>query len=306
MSFRLLAFAALAFALSPPSSTAQFETAEIEDMKIDLWPEYDRPSTLVMYRFRLTAGADLSAPVAIPVPAGVEEPHAVAWRDDKGSLFVADFTRRVEGDRAMVVARLGSREGQLEFYADIAFDGTKRSIRFDWPGGAEVGALSFQVQRPRGASGFQVSPAPSRQWEGEDRLTYALVTLGPQEASARPSIEVRYEKATAGLSAQAAQAAPAASAASGSAGPQRPPSPSESGTEPEESPPSWLLAAGGAVAGALVFALLQALGRTREPGAKPKDTGEREKPIFCPQCGTKGRRTDSFCMNCGARLKGLG
>ena len=63
MFLRLLGLAVLAFPFSLASATAQFESAALEEMKIDLWPEYDRPSTLVMYRFRLKAGFDLSAPV---------------------------------------------------------------------------------------------------------------------------------------------------------------------------------------------------------------------------------------------------
>jgi hypothetical protein len=291
-SRRILAFALLSLASASVSVRGQNETTALEEMKIDLWPEYDRPATLVMYRFRLKAGSDLSAPVAVPVPENVEDPHAVAWRDDKGSLFVADFTRRVEGDRAMVLTRLGSREGQLEFYSDIEFNDRERSFRFDWPGGVEVGALSVQIQRPRGASEFRVSPEPTRQWEGEDGLTYALVELGPQSSSAKPSIEVRYQKATERLTAPPVASAP-------------PPSVSESRTESPGTSP-WLIGAGGVVLGALGFALLRALTSARSPAPRPEPLDQPSagspKPIFCHECGTKGRRTDAFCMNCGTRL----
>jgi hypothetical protein len=289
---RVVAFALLVVVFAAARVEGQSEAKALEDMKIDLWPEYDRPATLVMYRFRMKADADLSAPIAVPVPANVEDPHAVAWRDDKGSLFVADFTRRVEGDRAMVLTRLGSREGQLEFYADILFSGRDRSFRFEWPGGIDLSDLSFQIQRPAGASEFRVSPAPKRQWEGEDGLTYALVELGPQSPSATPSIEVRYVKDTAALS------APPAS-------PSSPPA-LESRTEPTPAPSTWIVAAGGVAAGVLAFALVQALRRSRSLAVKadaPRGpSGDSRKSIFCHECGTKGRRTDSFCMNCGTRL----
>jgi hypothetical protein len=282
----------LVVAFAPARARGQNETTALEEMKIDLWPEYDRASTLVMYRFRLMAGADLSVPVVVPVPANVGEPHAVAWRDDKGSLFVAKFTRRAEAERSMVLARLGSREGQLEFYSDIEFNDRERSFRFDWPGGVEVGALSFQIQRPAGASEFRVSPAPKRQWEGEDGLTYALVELGPQEASARPAVDVRYAKDTPSLSAPLASSPP--------------PSVPETKIESTGAPPSWLIGAGGVALGFLGFALLRALTRARSPAPKREasveSSGESQKPIFCHECGTKGRRTDTFCMNCGTRL----
>jgi hypothetical protein len=287
-SRRVLLGAVLSLGLAPAFARGQAETPSLEDLKIDLWPEYDRPSTLVMYRFRLKPGASLSVPVAIPVPANVGEPHAVAWRDDKGSLFVADFTRRVEGDRAMVLARMGSREGQLEFYSEIDFADRKRSFRFVWPGGVDVGALSFQIQRPKGATEFRVSPAPSRRWGGEDGFMYDLVELGPQEASARPSIDLEYEKESAALSGPAAASpAPTASAAL---------------ADSASSVPLWLIAAGGVLLGFLGAAILYA--RKGAPGTAPKKEtpAEGSKPIFCQECGTQGRRSDTFCMNCGTRL----
>jgi hypothetical protein len=296
---RVLRLAVLFIALAPAPVRGQAETTELEELKIDLWPEYDRPSTLVMYRFRLKPGASLSLPVAVPIPSNVGEPHAVAWRDDKGSLFVANFTRRAEGERAMVIARLGSREGQLEFYADIDFADRQRSFRFVWPGGVEVGSLSFQIQRPKGATEFRVLPAPNRQWEGEDGLGYALVELGPTEASARPTIDVAYEKDSAALS--AAERPPPPPDA-----PRPAPAVPETGTESTSPMPWWFIAAGGVVLGFLGAAALHALRGARKPAPKretpSEPPGASQKPIFCHECGTKGRRTDSFCMNCGTRL----
>ncbi|HEY7698230.1 MAG TPA: zinc ribbon domain-containing protein, partial [Vicinamibacteria bacterium] len=285
--------------LAAAPASGQAETTSLEDLKIDLWPEYDRPSTLVMYRFRLKPGASPSDPVAVPIPSNVGDPHAVAWRDGKGSLFVAQFTRRVEKDRTMVLARLGSREGQLEFYANIDVADRKRSFRFVWPGGVEVGSLSFQVQRPKGAAGFRVLPAPNREWEGEDGLGYALVELGPQTPSSTPSVEIGYEKESAALT--AAERPPPPPEA-----PRSAPAVSETREEPASPVPWWLLAAGGAllvlVGAAVLFTRRDASApapRREKPSEPPADGAN---PIFCHECGTKCRRTDTFCMNCGTRL----
>jgi hypothetical protein len=292
-------FAVLVVSVAPAPARGQVETTDLEELKIDLWPEYDRPSTLVMYRFRLKPGASLSIPVAVPVPANVGEPHAVAWRDDKGALFVASFTRRAEKERAMVIAHLGSREGQLEFYANIDFADRQRSFRFAWPGGVEVGSLSFQIQRPKGATKFRVLPAPKRQWEGEDGLGYALVELGPQDASARPAIDIAYEKDSPALS--AAERTPPPSDA-----PRPAPAAPETGTESTSPMPWWVIAAGGVILGFLGAAVLYGLRGAKEPAPKretpSEPPGDGQKSIFCHECGTKGRRTDSFCMNCGAHL----
>jgi hypothetical protein len=285
--------------LAATPAIGQVETTEVEDLRIDLWPEYDRPSTLVMYRFRLKSGANPSIPVAVPVPSNVGDPHAVAWRDEKGSLFVADFTRRVEGDRTVVLARLGSREGQLEFYADLDIADRKRSFRFVWPGGVTVGSLSFQIQRPRGAAEFRVQPAPNRQWEGEDGLGYALVELGPQKPSSKPSIEIGYEKESAALTAAERKPPPPEA-------PRSAPAVSETREEPASPVPWWVLAGGGALLVFLGAAVLFIRRDAGAPATKRKTPSERasdgQNPIFCHECGTKCRRTDTFCMNCGTRL----
>jgi hypothetical protein len=285
----LLGLAAVTSVLFPAPVGGQSETRKLEVLEIDLWPEYDRPSTLVMYRFRLTPGARLSDPVVIPLPSGVGEPHAVAWKDDKGALLVAQFTRRKEKDRDVVLARLGSREGQLEFYTEIEIIDRRRTFEFVWPGGVDVGALSFQIQRPSGASGFRVSPDPSREWEGEDGLTYALVDLGPQAASATPRISVQYEKADRVLSAPAPAPAPVPAPAADSA-------PAAPKAEPI---PGWAIGAGGAILGFLGAFLLYSRGRAKPP---PPKSSEPKNATYCPECGTKSRPTDVFCMECGARL----
>jgi hypothetical protein len=268
-----------------------------EEMTIDLWPEYDRPATLVMYRFRVSAEAGALPEIAIPLPADVEEVHAVAWKDEKGALFDADFRRRVEGGRAFLVTRLGSREessargeGQLEFYRPIQMDGRKRSFRFEWPGGAEIQALSFQIQRPAKASGFRVSPTPTREWEGENGLRYALVDLGRRSPADRPSIEIEYERETDALTAPASTSAPAPAKAE----PERP---------PDEPFPGWLAIAIGVGGAALLFFLLHTAMRNRHPPTSvEKPRRKRAKPIFCHECGAEGERTDSFCRKCGTRL----
>jgi ribosomal protein L40E len=182
------------------------------------------------------------------------------------------------------------REGQLEFYRPIQIDGRRRSFRFEWPGGAEIQALSFQIQRPAKASGFRVSPTPTREWDGENGLRYALVELGSRSPSDRPSIEIEYEKETDALTAPASTSAPSRARVE----PQRP---------PDEPFPAWLAVVIGLGGGALLFFLIHAAMRNRgapTPVAKPRKKGA--KPLFCHECGAEGERTDSFCRKCGTRL----
>lgn len=291
---------ALVLALAVPGANAQPAAAGLEELQIDLWPEYDRPDVLVLYKFRVGEARSLDAPVPLPIPASVEAPHAVAWRDAKGALFVAEFTRTVEGDRAIVSMRLGSREGQLEFYDRLEQDGSRRSYRFQWPGGVPVDSLSVRVQRPAGATALSVVPAPARQWQGEDGLTYVLVELGSQDATSMPVVEISYEKDSPALSAANVVTPPATSTsvAAVSAAP--------AASFPI---PKWGIALAGLLV-ALAGGWLLWSSRPRRPGAPPR---EREHPaetaktkpgsaVFCHNCGTKSRPDHSYCMSCGTKL----
>jgi ribosomal protein L40E len=115
------------------------------------------------------------------------------------------------------------------------------------------------------------------------------VDLGPQPASANPTISVQYEKADRALSAPepAPTPVPAPAAASAPAAPKA------------ESIPGWAIGAGGAILGFLGAFLLYSRGGAKPSAAK---SSEPKKATYCPECGTKGRRTDAFCMECGARL----
>lgn len=312
-------FRLLLLTLLPVSALAQGGAPVLESLEVDVWPEYDRPAALVMYQFRVSPTTSLDTPVPIPIPASVGEPHAVAWRDVQGKLLLADYVRRVEGDRAIIMARLGSYEGQLEFYSDIEFDEKARRFSFRWPGGVSVGSLTLDIQEPSGASGLAVVPEPARRSVGGDGLNYAHLDLGSLDEAATPTIEVRYEKDSDRLT----QRNPTSSAPNASGG-------SETAGGTGEGAAATATATGSsnavlfAVAGILFGAGAAWLGwsylSTRqaqpEPVSAPSrassakgsaspsrtDSGDGDAAPFCHECGAKTRPEAAFCMECGTKL----
>jgi hypothetical protein len=294
----LLAVAALI--LWPSSARAQQTDAGIAELEVALWPEFDQPAVLVIYHFRLKPGSTLPARVAVPIPATVGEPHAVAWRNEDGSLLVAEFTRLVEDERAMVLMKMGGLEGQLEFYANLAIAGRNRSYRFSWPGGIQLDTLSYQVQRPLGTSRFDVFPAPDRQTLGSDGLTYLRADLGPQDAEARPTIDLSYERDTARLTANTRPS-------------DQPESRSGGNAQGGKLLP-WLLGGfGGLLLGLAVSLYLWSSARRAEVSSPGRSRTRKERsekttdkdgaPLYCHSCGTKALAGDGFCRNCGTRLR---
>lgn len=216
---------------------------KLERLEVALWPEYDRPAMLVMYRARLAAGTALPAIVTLPIPTAAE-PHAVAKHAADGSLLVAPHSREVQGDWARIAITTDSLEVQLEYYADLTVEGRRRRFRWAWPGGMEVAALAYEVQQPAGATGFTLTPAEASSGVHPDGLTYHHGDLGGVRPGQKLALDVAYEKGDRELSA-APQVSPSPAAA-----PAPAPRPAASGGEDTI---GWVV---GGIAGALVLGAL--------------------------------------------------
>lgn len=73
----LSALAIAAMALLPWSAFAQGNLT-LSSVEVDLWPEYDQPAVLVIYRVVLPASVVLPADLTLRIPAAAGEP--ARWR----------------------------------------------------------------------------------------------------------------------------------------------------------------------------------------------------------------------------------
>jgi len=202
----MLTLLALAAPLAAQGTTAVTQlpatpAARLDRLEVSLWPEYDRLAMLVLYRATLAPQAKLPATVTLPIPAIAGMPHAVATRGADGQLLNAQFTREVAGEWARVVILTNSPAVQLEYYAELATDGSKRRFAFSWPGGPEIGALTFEVQQPPTATSLTLTPAAASQSVHDDGLTYHRADLGGVKSGATARLELTYEKPSASLTA---------------------------------------------------------------------------------------------------------
>ena len=286
-----IALCLLFLAAAVSTGAAQEPPPPLEHLEVALWPEFDRPAMLVIYRFELTSAASLPTTVELPIPAGVGQPFAVAWQDAEGGLFDTQFEVGSNGIVSILIPQ--GVGGQLEYYADLNTQGSQRSFQFEWPGTVELAGFSYEVQQPLGADELSVSPAPDQQASGPFGLDYARADLGPQSIGSELAIAVSYRKATAGLS-QPPAAGPLA--------------PSQAETPGSADLLPYLLSGGGlllVVAGVVYYLR----GRPRSVPRRRVRPSTQAQPelevssVYCHQCGTKSKVNDSFCRNCGARLR---
>ncbi len=287
----------LILALLVPFAVQAQAPVVLDRLQVSLWPEYDRPGVLVIYRAVLPADQTLPVGLAFRIPAAAGEPSAVAYRQDDLNLISLPYQRQVVGDLALVSFTTSVREVQFEYYdpALLVQDSDHRFV-FTWPGDYAVGEFVVEVQQPVQATGIIVNPALGSGTVGSDGMTYFSATLGGLAAGQPQVVEVAYDKTGSGLSFERLQpvepiARPASLGERLLAWPYWP----------------WVLAAVGVmlVALAVVFFVR---GRKGEDSARPgrlrhRPATEGGARLFCHNCGAQAEAQAVFCSMCGTQLR---
>ena len=171
--------------------------------EVAIWPEYDQPAVLVMYKGMLSPDVQLPITVSLPIPAAVAVPSAVAKRGPTTGLLVAPYT--IENGEKWNIVHLQADlpEIRLEFYLDLETSQPARSFTFEWPGGPEIDVAAYEVMQPLGAANFSVAPSSAPPGMGQDGLTYQREELGPVPEGGSFFVQFSYEKATPDLTASA-------------------------------------------------------------------------------------------------------
>lgn len=297
----LLLFSLLAQFIQP----AQAQTpVEVENMQIDVWPEYDRRDALVIYRFTLTAQTTLPAQFSLRIPREAVQPYNVAYKDVDNKLYNMQFNTAVEGDWLRITVTSPSPEIQFEYYDPrLARTGTRRQLEYKWPGDLKVRNMTFRVQQPLNASGMKITPqqgSPS----ADGSLTYYTVNIGAVENGTSFNFQMSYEKADETLSAasqpvKAADSSTTPSGASGIAG------------ELNTVIIGFALGVVFIAVGLFWYFRTQRrepvpAGRRRHSNAttaQQRNHADSGKSVFCHQCGKRSNPGDTFCRACGTKLR---
>lgn len=288
----------LAVALLPGWAAGQTGTGAIKgnprlsNLSIEIWPEYDRPATLVILKGELPVGAALPAAVSLRLAAATGGPHAVAASTGAGATpFNVPYERNNAGDFITLRFETPQRFFHVEFYEPLATGKPERSFSYVWPGDLAADRVTVIVQQPAAASGVSALPVLDGVATGEDGLSYRSANLGAMEAGTPLPITVQYTKADARTSSEIlGTRAPLQSAARGSV-----PTPA---SQVPVGFQGWVPVVAGAVAlvvlaGGSVFWWRR---RGRVSAASAGGAG------FCRKCGAKPSAGDRFCAKCGAPL----
>jgi len=286
-----------------PAITQQAQVA-IQNLEIDIWPEYDRPGVLVIYRITLASTVKLPADLTLRIPLTAGQPSAVAEQTANGLFNVQYDNTAKDGAYQLVRFTTTLPQLQVEYYdPGLSVNGSTRSFNFRWPGDYPVTDLQVKVQQPRTASKLALAPQTGTSGMGSDGLLYFNVPIGKVNSGDTFELNISYQKNDDILTQSAAfeSVTPVVPAPTGPA----------SQFNINQSLP-WLLGVLGLLLiGGGIFWYMRAgnfaksapAASHRHARAASSEDQAAGQAAFCHQCGKKSGTGDVFCRSCGTRLR---
>lgn len=283
---------------------AQSDTP-LTQVEVDLWPEFDRPTMLTIYRITLSPQMVLPFEMNFRIPAEAGIPNAVAARQPDGSLINIPFNLEESEDWSTLVFQATTPELQIEYYhPGLEKDGATRRFEYTWAGDYAVDNFVVEVQQPAGAEDMHIKPGMVRSRQGSDGLAYHTLDVGALPVGQPFTIDLEYQKANDQLSSMDIPLEP-------------------SGPISDSASGRMNFASGLPIALGLIGVLLIVGGGLwywqsgREAGTPKRKRGARRKPasrdggagmaeggnVYCHQCGKRAAPGDRFCRACGTQLR---
>jgi hypothetical protein len=273
--------------LAPSLARAQSPAAEIQSLLVEIWPDYDRPSVLVLLTGTLGAVAPLPASVTLPLPADASL-NAVARIDESGRM-IDDVAYHTGGGQ--LVLTTPDPRFRVEYYLPYRIEGGERTFEFTWLAEVAVDQLNVRVQRPATAGRLVTVPKATDVARAPDGLVYHSLPTQAVPAGGSFPIRVSYAMTEARLT------APPRDQPGGGRGARAAPPAASPGTGL-----GWPTLLIGAVAFAVVGLFIWQIARSRST-AETKSAargGRPEAARFCTACGRPIAAEDRFCRHCGA------
>lgn len=303
--------------------TGYAQSPEIDTLLIEVWPEYDRPEPLIIYRVELDPEVALPVDLTFQLPGYIESMHAVAV-ENNGSLFSVsedDVELNRQDDTLLLTFPATTPVVYFEYYDSqmLTKQAQERELAFNFSPLYTINTFIYQVQEPVEAGNFQLDPPASSSFVDDNGLSYRGLTITGMASGDAFESSATYQRSTdvptVQLTGNVSEHA--------ESGPQQAVNvitESEVSTTPSFNAGYLLIGAGGL--------LLLGVGvywwyanRNQTPAKKQRPTPREKAPAapqtkaadprspaqaqagFCHKCGTSLRTDSNFCHNCGAERR---
>lgn len=146
---------------------------ELSSLFIQVWPEFDRPETLMIYQGQLADTTIYPVTLTFDLPQGSTEINAVAIPSaEDGSLLTHSF----DFENGELSFTLDQPQFQFEYYdsAVISKEGANRILELNLESQYRVASLRVEVQEPLAAQDMQLNPVADETGVGSEQLNYHI------------------------------------------------------------------------------------------------------------------------------------
>lgn len=279
----------------------------IQQMRVQVLPEFDDPRVLVIVQGRLDA-PDTAFPLPItfrlPQGAQINQMATISMGGDMdgGGTVAQQFDTRPEADDPrwqLVTYELDNGHFFYEYYYDPIAGDADKTFTFVLNSLHPIDDLLVEVQQPATAENMSLSPAPiGTRLDQTFGLTYHQLDAGSLAAGQETSFAVGYTKTDPAPSLSWNQVM----AIQDAAPPSAPPQPVEASARPASTriPTEALTLLGGILLASVVAIAWR---RRRAASAPLAQTTIDSQARFCRMCGTALKANACFCHFCGTPVQ---
>lgn len=276
---------------------------KFESLQVDIWPEYDRSSVLVIYSIKLSAQTSLPSQIILRIPRSAGDPQNVSMQGMDGLLYNLDYTTNVSGNWLEVIFTTLSPDIHFEYYDPrLIRDGETRNFEYSWPGDYSVEEMTIEMQQPINSEKMVIAPDAGMGRKGQDGLNYYTILVGSIDEGDSVNVSLSYQKADEILSQRLQPVQPVEPLT---------PQTLEWSTFLEFLP--WtlgvlglLLIVGGIFwywqSGYQMPIQINRLRASNRHAGNLSPEGEATV-VYCSECGKRAVQGDIFCRSCGTKLK---
>jgi len=290
----MVALAGLTLTL-PPRALAQTPD-RLTSLKISIWPEFDKPSVLVLLDGVLADPSNLPRPVSVLIPSDAEL-SVTTWTNPDGSFAPEQPAQQTKQDDGYtrVTFTIAQPRFRVEYYHDLLRGAPDKTLDFVYKSSGAIDTVTLEIQQPLKATNWTMNPPAPNTRTDSDGFKYFSYAFSNIAAGQTITAQAKYTKSDPNPSVQP-QAAPTVV-----------PAASESNNR------FGLLAL-------VALGLTAILGffwlRRRSPATRPaanvmsrkarrgkRPAGLTTAAVFCTQCGHPLRLEDNFCPKCGTKRR---
>jgi hypothetical protein len=280
-----------------PSTVAAQNNIAFTNVSVQLWPEYDQPSMLVITDFAVAANTKFPASVTFRIPQDANLIAVAAYKTD-GNLVDAVFDGpKTDGEWKSFTITLDSTTARFEYYQPITFNGNQRVFSYLWDGTYAVDVFNIRVLEPLDTTSLTTTPQLASISQ-ENNLKYFVGNPVRLAAGEQFTLNLDYKKSSDALITSSSQGV-------------QPVAPVNENTPGRVSLNNYLPYILGflgivMIVGGFAYYWQAGRGTSKKPRRRAQsnvESEENDEESYCPQCGTRAKPGDRFCRVCGGRIR---